>query len=298
MEIKALIIDDEPLARNVISEYAKKIPSSMIVGECEDAICAHEFLQRKTTDLIFLDINMPKLSGIEFLKTIKNPPLVIFTTAYSEYALDSYELNAIDYLKKPFSFERFCKAYFKAEELLMLKQNANKPETSHNKEEFIFIKSDKKSFKVNISDISYIEGLGDYIKLYVGDKKLVTNLSMKKIEALLPSHLFYRIHKSYIISLQKIESIEGNMVKINNTKLPVGNSYRQEFMLLIKLFRRIILTIKILVLLSLSASFSRKTHCQIFYTVHRYIPVPTTACYFQPQIVLMTPNLLLRNKVV
>lgn len=236
MEIKALIIDDEPLARNVIKEYAKKIPSLKILGECEDAICAHQMLQTKLVDLIFLDINMPKLSGIEFLKSLKNPPLVIFTTAYSEYAMDGYELNIIDYLKKPFSFERFCKAYFRAEELLLLKKTATNNETENTQSEFIFIKSDKKSIKVNITDISYIEGLGDYIKVYINDKKLVTNLSMKKIENLLPAKLFYRIHKSYIISINKIESIEGNMVKINNTKLPIGNSYRQDFMQHIKYF--------------------------------------------------------------
>jgi len=236
MEIKAIIIDDEPLARNVILEYAKKIPSLNIVGECEDAICAHQLLQNKTVDLLFLDINMPKLTGIEFLKTLKNPPLVIFTTAYSEYALDSYELNAIDYLKKPFSFERFCKAFFRAEELLLLKQSSNKAEPDEKSNDFIFIKSDKKTIKVNIADIFYIEGLGDYIKLYINDKKLVTNLSMKKIETLLPTHQFYRIHKSYIISLNKLESIEGNMVKIDGKKLPIGNSYRQEFMSHIKNF--------------------------------------------------------------
>jgi DNA-binding LytR/AlgR family response regulator len=236
MEIKALIIDDEPLARNVIKEYAKKIPSLQILGECEDAICAHQMLQTKLVDLIFLDINMPKLSGIEFLKSLKNPPLVIFTTAYSEYAMDGYELNIIDYLKKPFSFERFCKAYFRAEELLLLKKTATNNETENTQSEFIFIKSDKKSIKVNITDISYIEGLGDYIKVYINDKKLVTNLSMKKIENLLPAKLFYRIHKSYIISINKIESIEGNMVKINNIKLPIGNSYRQDFMQHIKYF--------------------------------------------------------------
>ena len=236
MEIKAIIIDDEPLARNVIVEYAKKIPSLNIVDECGDAICAHQLLQSKAVDLLFLDINMPKLTGIDFLKTIKNPPLTIFTTAYSEYALDSYELNAVDYLKKPFSFERFCKAYFRAEELWLLKQSSNKPEIHERSNDFIFVKSDKKSIKVNISDIFYIEGLGDYIKIYTTDKKLVTNLSMKKIESLLPSGQFYRIHKSFIISLDKIESIEGNMIKINSTKLPVGNSYRQDFMLHIKNF--------------------------------------------------------------
>lgn len=234
MEIKALIIDDEPLARNVIKEYSKKIPSLNIVGECGDAICAHQLLQNKSVELLFLDINMPKLTGIEFLKNLKNPPLVIFTTAYSEYAMDGYELNVLDYLKKPFSFERFCKAYFRAEELLLLKQLANKSEINEKTTNFIFIKSDKKTIRVNISDIYYIEGLGDYIKIYLSDKKLVTNLSMKKIMSLLPENQFYRIHKSYIISLDRLESIEGNMVKINNSKLPVGNSFRQDFMLHIK----------------------------------------------------------------
>jgi DNA-binding LytR/AlgR family response regulator len=236
METKVLIIDDEPLARNVIKEYAKKIPSLQVLGECEDAICAHQMLQTKSIDLIFLDINMPKLTGIEFLKSLKNPPLVIFTTAYSEYTMEGYELNIIDYLKKPFSFERFCKAFFRAEELLQLKQTATTNEQINNQSDFIFIKSDKKSIKVNITDISYIEGLGDYIKVYTNDKKLVTNLSMKKIENLLPPKLFFRIHKSYIISINKIESVEGNMVKINNTKLPIGNSYRQDFMQHIKFF--------------------------------------------------------------
>lgn len=236
MEIRAIIIDDEPLARNVIREYAKKLPSLNIAGECEDAICAHQFLQNNSVDLIFLDINMPKLTGIEFLKTLKNPPLVIFTTAYSEFAMEGFELNVTDYLKKPFSFERFCKAYFRAEELILLKQSATKAEQNDKLNSFIFIKSDKKTIKINISDIYYIEGLGDYIKLYLTDKKLVTNLSMKKIENLLPPDQFYRIHKSFIISLDKIDSIEGNLVKINNTKLPVGNSFRQDFMLHIKNF--------------------------------------------------------------
>jgi DNA-binding LytR/AlgR family response regulator len=234
MDINSLIIDDEPLARNVITEYTKKIPTLTIVGECGDAICAHQLLQNNAVDLLFLDINMPKLSGIEFLKTLKNPPLVILTTAYSEYALEGFDLNVVDYLKKPFSFERFCKAYFRAEELLLLKKSVSQPDVNEKQNGFLFVKSDKKTIKVKISEINYIEGLGDYIKLYLDDKKLVTNLSMKKIESLLPAKQFYRIHKSFIISLDKIELIEGNMVKINNTKLPVGNLYRQEFMMFIK----------------------------------------------------------------
>ena len=236
MKIKALIVDDEPLAQNVIQQYAKKIPDLFIAGTCNDAICANKLLAETSIDLIFLDINMPKLSGISFLKNLDNPPLVIFTTAYSEYALEGFELNAVDYLKKPFSFERFCKAYFRAEELLLLKHSKSVPDNANLQTDFLFIKSDKKTIKVLLSDMFYIEGLGDYIKIHLKDKKIVTNLSMKKISELLPENQFYRIHKSYIISIDKIDSVEGNMVKINNIKLPVGNSYRQDFMQYIRTF--------------------------------------------------------------
>ncbi len=230
MEIKALIIDDEPLAQNVIQQYAIKLPDLTISATCSDAICAHKLLQEMEIDLIFLDINMPKLSGISFLRNLKNPPLVIFTTAYSEYALEGFELNAIDYLKKPFSFDRFCKAYFKAEQLLQLQKTSKHQESEKSKPGFLFIKSNKKSYKIEFSDIYYIEGLGDYIQIHLKDEKIVTNLSMKKITELLPDDMFYRIHKSYIISLEKIKLVEGNMVMIKNNKLPVGNSYRHEFM--------------------------------------------------------------------
>ncbi|QGY43108.1 response regulator [Maribellus comscasis] len=238
MEIKALIIDDEPLAQNVIKQYAKKLPSLKIEGTCNDAICAHQALQEKEIDLIFLDINMPKLSGISFLRTLKDAPLVIFTTAYSEYALEGFELDAIDYLKKPFSFDRFCKSIFKAEELLQLKQEAASSHHIEKKDNnnFLFIKSNKKTIKVNYADIQYIEGLGDYIRIHLTDQKIVTNLSMKKIIELLPEKQFYRTHKSFIISLSKIDLVEGNMVVINKTKLPIGNSYRQEFLNYINTF--------------------------------------------------------------
>jgi DNA-binding LytR/AlgR family response regulator len=236
MEIKALITDDEPLAQNVIQQYAQKLPDLTIAGTCNDAICAHKFLQEEEVDLLFLDINMPKLSGISFLKNLKNPPLVIFTTAYSEYALEGFELNAVDYLKKPFSFDRFCQAYFRAEELLKLKKQSQVSQPTQNTDDFLFIKSDKKTIKVKFSDLYYIEGLGDYIKLHLKDRKLVTNLSMKKIFSLLPKNSFFRTHKSFIVSLDKIDAIEGNMTVIKNTKLPIGNSYRQEFMQFIKGF--------------------------------------------------------------
>lgn len=230
MKVNAIIIDDEPLAQNVIKQYAAKLPNLNIVGTCHDAICAHQKLNETDADLIFLDINMPKLSGISFLKTLKNPPLVIFTTAYSDYALEGYELNAIDYLKKPYSFERFCKAYFKAEELLLLKKEANEKPNSEIKSDFLFVKSNKKTYKIAFTEILYIEGLGDYIQIHLKDQKIITNLSMKKILELLPNEFFYRIHKSFIISLNHIQLVEGNMVVINDKKLPIGNSYRQDFM--------------------------------------------------------------------
>ncbi len=228
MNINALIIDDEPLAQDVIKQYAQKLPDLKIVATCNEAICAHKALQEQPIDLIFLDINMPKLSGISFLKNLNNPPLVIFTTAYSEYALEGFELNAVDYLKKPFSFERFCKAFYRAEELLLLKKKAvTQPGESEAK--FLFIKSNKKNYKINFADIMFVEGLGDYIKIHIKENHYVTNLSMKRILDLLPADLFYRIHKSYIISLHNIESVEGNMVSIEGNKLPIGNSYRQDF---------------------------------------------------------------------
>ncbi|MBN2634820.1 MAG: response regulator transcription factor [Prolixibacteraceae bacterium] len=236
MKIHALIIDDEPLAQDVIKQYAQKLPDLTIISACDDAICAKKFINENKIDLIFLDINMPKLSGITFLKNLDNPPLVIFTTAYSEYALEGFELNAVDYLKKPFSFERFAKAYFRAEELISLKRG-NEATTEHkSKADFLFIKADKKTIKVKFSDIVYIEGLGDYIKIHLTDKKIVTNLTMKKIAELLPDTQFYRIHKSYIISLENIELVEGNMVKMVTGKLPIGNSYRQDFIQFIKTY--------------------------------------------------------------
>lgn len=225
MILKTLVIDDEPLAHEIIKTYAKDIKSLEIVGYCGDAIEAMEQLQKHSIDLILLDINMPKLSGIEFLKTISNPPMVILTTAYTDFALAGYELNVLDYLTKPFSFVRFLKAIQKAEHHNTLLQ---KRDLEINQES-VFIKSNKKTFQVKFNDIIYIEGLGDYIKIYTDNTHLVTNISMKRMEDLLPSGVFFRIHKSFIVNLKKIVSIEGNMVEVPNKKLIIGNNYRQEF---------------------------------------------------------------------
>lgn len=233
MKIRALIIEDEPLARNVILEYSKKIEFLEIVCSCEDALQGIDKLNDTTVDLLFLDINMPHLSGIAFLKTLKNPPLVIITSAYSDYALEGYELNVVDYLKKPFSFERFLKAIHKASELLKLKnQPLIVPEEPVRKsliEDSIFIKSNKKAYKICFKDILFVEGLGDYLKVHTRTQHLVTNLTMKKIQDILPADNFYRVHKSFIIALDKMEIVEGNLVIIGAHKIPIGNNYRQEF---------------------------------------------------------------------
>jgi DNA-binding LytR/AlgR family response regulator len=225
MTIKVLVIDDEPLAQDIIRKYADDLKNIEIKGYCNDALEAIQVLNTQTIDLLILDINMPKLSGIEFLKTIERPPLVILTTAYTEYALEGYELNIVDYLVKPFSLSRFIKSIQKAEKLLLLM----KTQTTSIIADSVFIKSNKKSIQVKFNDIVYIEGLGDYINIYTEKTHWVTNISMKKMEELLPIDQFIRIHKSNIVNLKKIIAIDGNMVEIGNKKLAIGNNYRVDF---------------------------------------------------------------------
>jgi DNA-binding LytR/AlgR family response regulator len=209
----------------VLRKYAEDVKSIDIKGSCNDALEAIDILRKQPIDLIFLDINMPKLSGIEFLKTLKNPPIVILTTAYTDYAMEGYELNVLDYLVKPFPFVRFLKAVQKAEQQFQLIQKIKTEE----KPESVFIRSNKKTYQLKFSDIIYIEGLGDYIKVYTEKTHLVTNLSMKKMEELLPASEFYRIHKSHIVNLMKIIAIEGNMVELPSIKLTIGSNYRADF---------------------------------------------------------------------
>jgi DNA-binding LytR/AlgR family response regulator len=237
-KIKAIIVDDEPLAQRVIEKFSQDIPSLEIVSKCSNAIEAQEVINDEEVDLMFLDINMPKMTGISFLKTLKNPPLVIITTAYSEYALEGYELEVVDYLKKPFPFERFFKAIQKVQERMKQKEEkhvteaetiVNSAKGGSDYERFIFVKSNKKNYKVNFSDICYVEALGDYIKVHSIDKTLITYLSMKKMEVLLPPEAFVRIHKSFIVNIHRIKSIEGNMVEVKNERITIGNNYKQQF---------------------------------------------------------------------
>lgn len=236
MNIRCLIIDDEPLAQRVLEKYAEDIPSLEIVRKCNNALEAIEILHQEEIHLLFLDINMPRLSGMDFLKTLKNPPLVIITTAYAEYAIQGYEMDVVDYLMKPFAFDRFLKAVQKAADFLRSRETSHSEsqETENPEERFIFIKSSKKTYKVNLSEILYIEALGDYVKIYTDDRMIVSYQSLKNLESLLPAKSFPRIHKSFIIALSRIDMIEGNQVKIRDRMIPVGTNFKTEFERLIR----------------------------------------------------------------
>lgn len=221
--IQCAIIEDEPLAQNILKKYIEDHPALALTAICNNAEEAQKVLLRQNIELLFLDINLPKLSGISFLKTLPHPPLVIFTTAYPEYAVEGFELDAIDYLLKPFSFERFLKAANKAVQQLSTKEISD-PTTSS----FIFLKADKKVHKVNLDDILYIEAAGDYVKVVTENGQYLVNDTLKSLQDELPGFQFIRVHKSYIISRNKIKFFEGNYVKVGNADIPIGNSYKEE----------------------------------------------------------------------
>ena len=207
---KCLIVEDEPLAQNVLRKYIGEHPTLELIAVCNDALEVQTILTGSTIDLIFLDINLPKLSGINFIKTLARPPLIIFTTAYPEFAVEGFELNAVDYLLKPFSFERFLKAVNKAIEKL----NTTTQQIDGSKSKFIFLKADKKIYKVDLDSIHFIEAIGDYMKVVTDTGQLIINETMKKLQEELPVRSFIRVHKSFIISRNKIKFIEGNYVQV------------------------------------------------------------------------------------
>ncbi len=230
MAINCIITDDEPIARSILKNYIDKIPDFNLVGECNNALETMSKLKEQQVDLLFLDIQMPEISGLEFLKSLSNPPLVIFTTAYQEYALEGYELNVCDYLLKPISFDRFLKAANKAMDRLKLstpQPNAvlSNAETS---KEYTFIKDSDELIKVWYKEILYIEGLKDYVKVICEDRRIVTLSTMKNMEQMLPSN-FKRIHRSYIINTDQILSITGNSVRIGKELISYGKSYKENF---------------------------------------------------------------------
>jgi DNA-binding LytR/AlgR family response regulator len=222
-KINCIIIEDEPLAVKVLSDYILQVPFLELQGTFKDAILATEYLRDHHTDLIFLDIHLPKLKGMAFLKTLINPPAVIVTTAYHQYAVEGFNLNVTDYLLKPFEFERFLVAVTKIKTAQAEKQ---KPNESHVPKDHLFLNVQKKKVKILFSEIVYIESQREYIKIVTTKKEYISKMSTHEIEELLPAHLFKRIHRSYIVSMSKIESYTAEMVEVNGVSIPIGRGYR------------------------------------------------------------------------
>lgn len=227
--IRCIAIDDEPLALRQIADYIKKTPFLELVGKCENAITAFGLLESTTVDLLYVDINMPDLSGMDFVKTLENPPKIVFVTAYSEYALEGFRVDALDYLLKPISYVDFLRSANKVKSWFDThKQKSIEVKSS---KEFLFIKSDYKMLRINFDDIKYIEGMSEYIRIHLMNAKpVMTLLSMKSIEEILPSELFMRVHRSYIVNLSKILVIERNRIIFDgNIYIPVSDQYKNKF---------------------------------------------------------------------
>ena len=229
--INAIIVDDEPLAQDILETYLAKVPQIELVAKCDNAFEANDVLRDHDIDLMFLDINMPQLTGTDFLKGLKDPPVTIFTTAYPNYALEGFELNALDYLVKPISSDRFLTACNRAIEQAELKQKAKAGQVQEGGADFFFVKADKKLVRINLKDIVYIEGLKDYVIIRMPEDRVITLQTMKSLDERLPNANFQRIHRSYIVNLDRIEALHGNMVEVKEkgktTSLPVGKSYRE-----------------------------------------------------------------------
>lgn len=227
--IRCLAVDDEPLALKKMAHYIEKTPFLELVGLCESAFDALQIMQSQDIDLLFLDINMPDLSGMELAKSLEHPPGIIFTTAYSEYALDGFKVDAIDYLLKPIDYAAFLKAANKAHHLMM--RTGPVTEELSLKEQFLFIKSDYKIIKIDLADINYVESQREYVRIHlVNQKPIMTLFSMKKLEEFLPSETFMRVHRSFIVNLKRISTIERNRIIFNEKDyIPVSEQYREAF---------------------------------------------------------------------
>lgn len=221
--MKYCIIDDEPIAHRIIEGYCKNLTYLQKVGNCYDAFEAIQLMNTQKVDLIFLDINMPKLSGFELLRTMQQVPKVIVTSAYKEFALEGYELNVSDYLLKPFSFERFLKAINK----VMENQTPIPSSPSEKKKVSFFLKGDKKIHQIHIEDILFIEAYGNYTKVFLAEEMIVSHEKISTLEEILPTSDFLRVHKSFIVATDKIKSIEGNRIMIKDHTIPIGQTYKQ-----------------------------------------------------------------------
>jgi two-component system, LytTR family, response regulator len=222
-KIKCIIIEDEPLAVKVLSEYIAQTPFLQLDATFRDALLATDYLRRSATDLIFLDIHLPKLKGMAFLKTLSNPPAIIITTAYHQYAVEGFNLNVTDYLLKPFEFERFLTAVTKVH---TVRTGSGTPADPPVNRDFIFITVQKKKVKILFSEIVYIESQREYIKILTTRCEYISKMSTHEIEALLPAHLFRRVHRSFIVAIRWIESYTAEMIEINGTSIPIGKGYR------------------------------------------------------------------------
>ena len=229
-KISCLVIDDEPPAREILKQYIAGIDSLELAGSCSNAIEAISFLKDHQVDLLFLDIQMPQLLGTNFIRTLKSAPKVIFTTAYRKYAVEGFELDAVDYLLKPISFERFLKAVNKVLQMNLSTVNSSGSSKENHTEPnpFLYFRVDRKMVKVFLNDILYIEGLKDYIKIFTASKTIVTKYVLSSLEELLPSDEFIRIHRSYIVAINKIESYNADSIEIAKQELPIGRLFKHD----------------------------------------------------------------------
>ncbi len=226
-----IIVDDEPLAQDVLTSFVEKTPGLQLVATCSNALEAMQALQEQKVDLMFLDIQMPEITGLEFLRSLSHPPAVVFTTAYSEHAIEGFELDAVDYLLKPIAFDRYLKAVNKAMHQIDLEQRGD---AAGSEMEHIFVKADKKIVKIRLKDILYIEGLKDYVMIYTSEERIITLQTMKNLEEFLPSSAFIRVHRSFIVAIDKIKAVSGNSVEIADKFIPIGKHYKDPFMALIE----------------------------------------------------------------
>ncbi len=227
MNLNCVITDDEPIARDILEEYAKMIPGLNIIAKCRNAVETLEVLRHNSVDVLFTDIHMPGITGLDFIRSLKEPPAIIITTAYPNYAIDGFDIDAIDYLLKPISIDRFLRAINKVYRRLETEETAEKPVAPTAEKTFFFIKSNADLVKISYDAIQYIEGLENYVRIHCEDKSIISFTTMKHMVDLLSRHGFLRIHRSYIINLSKVTSVQNHSFKIGNTELAIGKSYRK-----------------------------------------------------------------------
>lgn len=222
--IRCLIVDDEPLAREILGQYVSQSDELQLVGACKNANEVVELLQKESVDVLFLDIQMPGISGMALMKSLENPPLVVFTTAYDQYAVEGYEVSAVDYLLKPISPDRFKKAVEKVREMIQYKKSSSRDL------DYMFIRADYQDIKVMFDDILYVEGLKDYVKVVTKEKRIITLTNIKGMLEKLPQDRFIRVHKSYIVAKDKVQTIKGTILTIDDKEIPIGLTFKDNFM--------------------------------------------------------------------